>query len=195
GVPEWPKGTGCKPVGSAYGGSNPPAPTRSDIERLRAVRDDVGTQVRALGGDVLRFLGHPDVRPPRPKRLTGARDAAAQTDVVRRFDPDRDVPVRSELAARGRDAFDDQRPADRDVVPLRRSVRLPVVALVSAGLIGQDRLENLLAHPIPFPPAHVRPCEAVRMPTVAFGSTRASSAANSDLPEPPQPSIATIRVR
>ena len=28
GVPEWPKGTGCKPVGLAYGGSNPPAPTR-----------------------------------------------------------------------------------------------------------------------------------------------------------------------
>jgi Putative Actinobacterial Holin-X, holin superfamily III len=26
-VPERPKGTGCKPVGSAYGGSNPPAPT------------------------------------------------------------------------------------------------------------------------------------------------------------------------
>jgi hypothetical protein len=25
-VPERPKGTGCKPVGSAYGGSNPPAP-------------------------------------------------------------------------------------------------------------------------------------------------------------------------
>src|SRR5262249_48664089 len=29
GVPEWPKGTGCKPVGSAYGGSNPPAPIGS----------------------------------------------------------------------------------------------------------------------------------------------------------------------
>ena len=29
GVPERPKGTGCKPVGSAYGGSNPPAPTSS----------------------------------------------------------------------------------------------------------------------------------------------------------------------
>src|SRR5947199_4904424 len=28
GVPERPKGTGCKPVGSAYGGSNPPAPIR-----------------------------------------------------------------------------------------------------------------------------------------------------------------------
>ena len=27
GVPERPKGAGCKPVGSAYGGSNPPAPT------------------------------------------------------------------------------------------------------------------------------------------------------------------------
>jgi hypothetical protein len=30
GVPERPKGTGCKPVGSAYGGSNPPAPTSRD---------------------------------------------------------------------------------------------------------------------------------------------------------------------
>ena len=28
GVPERPKGTGCKPVGSAYGGSNPPAPIK-----------------------------------------------------------------------------------------------------------------------------------------------------------------------
>ena len=28
-MPERPKGTGCKPVGSAYGGSNPPAPTLS----------------------------------------------------------------------------------------------------------------------------------------------------------------------
>jgi geranylgeranyl reductase family protein len=28
-VPERPKGTGCKPVGSAYGGSNPPAPILS----------------------------------------------------------------------------------------------------------------------------------------------------------------------
>ena len=26
-VPEWPKGTGCKPVGSAFGGSNPPLST------------------------------------------------------------------------------------------------------------------------------------------------------------------------
>ena len=28
-VPEWPKGTGCKPVGLAYIGSNPIAPTIS----------------------------------------------------------------------------------------------------------------------------------------------------------------------
>ena len=27
GVPEWPKGTDCKSVGSAFGGSNPPLPT------------------------------------------------------------------------------------------------------------------------------------------------------------------------
>src|SRR5262249_35108889 len=34
GVPEWPKGTGCNPVGSAYGGSNPPAPINAG-EHLR----------------------------------------------------------------------------------------------------------------------------------------------------------------
>ncbi len=35
GVPERPKGTGCKPVGSAYGGSNPPAPTSWILRRRR----------------------------------------------------------------------------------------------------------------------------------------------------------------
>jgi geranylgeranyl reductase family protein len=38
GVPEWPKGTGCKPVGSAYGGSNPPAPiTISPVARYDVI--------------------------------------------------------------------------------------------------------------------------------------------------------------
>ena len=30
GVPERPKGAGCKPAGLAYGGSNPPAPTEEN---------------------------------------------------------------------------------------------------------------------------------------------------------------------
>jgi hypothetical protein len=30
-VPEWPKGTGCKPVGVAYGGSNPPLSTMENV--------------------------------------------------------------------------------------------------------------------------------------------------------------------
>src|SRR5439155_4449265 len=36
GVPERPKGTGCKPVGSAYGGSNPPAPIITSQRPARA---------------------------------------------------------------------------------------------------------------------------------------------------------------
>ena len=28
GIPEWPKGTDCKSAGNAFGGSNPPSPTR-----------------------------------------------------------------------------------------------------------------------------------------------------------------------
>ncbi len=35
GVPERPKGTGCKPVGSAYGGSNPPAPIDDPLATRR----------------------------------------------------------------------------------------------------------------------------------------------------------------
>ena len=31
GVPEWPKGTDCKSAGYAYGGSNPPAPTKNPL--------------------------------------------------------------------------------------------------------------------------------------------------------------------
>ena len=38
GVPERPKGTGCKPVGSAYGGSNPPAPHRTGCGLRRLAR-------------------------------------------------------------------------------------------------------------------------------------------------------------
>ncbi len=34
GVPEWPKGTGCKPVGSAFRGSNPLSPTFHLVRRF-----------------------------------------------------------------------------------------------------------------------------------------------------------------
>src|SRR5207302_7311806 len=30
-VPEWPKGADCKSAGTAYGGSNPPRPTRAKV--------------------------------------------------------------------------------------------------------------------------------------------------------------------
>ena len=30
GIPEWPKGADCKSVSCAFGGSNPPSPTRNE---------------------------------------------------------------------------------------------------------------------------------------------------------------------
>ena len=33
-VPEWPKGTGCKLVGTAFGGSNPPLSTSLIVEQM-----------------------------------------------------------------------------------------------------------------------------------------------------------------
>ena len=33
GIPEWPKGADCKSVSCAFGGSNPPSPTRRGMEQ------------------------------------------------------------------------------------------------------------------------------------------------------------------
>ena len=62
GVPERPKGTGCKPVGSAYGGSNPPAP----IPIHAAARPDRGRGITTVGTGACR---HPDT--VRYSRLSG----------------------------------------------------------------------------------------------------------------------------
>ena len=54
-MPEWPKGTGCKPVGSAYGGSNPPAPISAGTSgRATRGHDDVP----AIGFDSTRRWTH-----------------------------------------------------------------------------------------------------------------------------------------
>ena len=36
-VPEWPKGTDCKSAGDAFGGSNPPAPTKQKTDAKASV--------------------------------------------------------------------------------------------------------------------------------------------------------------
>ena len=36
GIPEWPKGAGCKPAGSAFGGSNPPPCIVASVESANA---------------------------------------------------------------------------------------------------------------------------------------------------------------
>ena len=55
GVPERPKGTGCKPVGSAYGGSNPPAPT-TFCARRASVQGGATIRVPALLAQLVEHL-------------------------------------------------------------------------------------------------------------------------------------------
>src|SRR5205814_4834659 len=64
GVPERPKGTGCKPVGSAYGGSNPPAPTPdpSPARLRRAMTTWVGSSSAERGWARARHVGRGDGR-------------------------------------------------------------------------------------------------------------------------------------
>jgi hypothetical protein len=54
GVPEWPKGTGCKPVGSAYGGSNPPAPIQTGLFHEQFHTGLASLPVRATGRHQMR---------------------------------------------------------------------------------------------------------------------------------------------
>jgi hypothetical protein len=66
GVPERPKGTGCKPVGSAYGGSNPPAPTVVRTAFLFALLATACTLISA-GGSVAsktRRISHSNAGSP-----------------------------------------------------------------------------------------------------------------------------------
>ena len=57
GVPERPKGTGCKPVGSAYGGSNPPAPIRTVPNTVASV-DSRSRQAGRKDGGQRRAIAH-----------------------------------------------------------------------------------------------------------------------------------------
>ena len=59
GVPERPKGTGCKPVGSAYGGSNPPAPTKGeDANRSSALCGRTGSVALVSHGNAPGEVAH-----------------------------------------------------------------------------------------------------------------------------------------
>ena len=66
GVPEWPKGTDCKSVGNAFGGSNPPPSTISSIDGMdfdQLKRNIFGAHVAQL---VERILGKDEVTGSNP---------------------------------------------------------------------------------------------------------------------------------
>ena len=65
GVPEWLKGTGCKPVGYAYPGSNPGAPTMRHPRALAS-----GVQNAHIAQQVEHFLGKEEVTGSSPATAT-----------------------------------------------------------------------------------------------------------------------------
>ena len=71
GVPEWLKGTGCKPVGYAYPGSNPGAPTTRPVtKRVKAL------QHAHIAQSVEHFLGKEEVTGSSP--VVGSIDTRSQ---------------------------------------------------------------------------------------------------------------------
>ncbi len=78
GVPERPKGTGCKPVGSAYGGSNPPAslgrlPPHSNLTHSRETDPPWSLEIATEPGYNGAPLRRSDATPltaERPSELT-----------------------------------------------------------------------------------------------------------------------------
>src|SRR5690606_1053964 len=94
-VPEWPKGTGCKPVGIAFEGSNPSRPTQS-----------LTTPPGSPGGVVASRLGrHRCARAPSEHRRPGSQLARTRRRPV--------VPVRAGQAGRARDRRDPTPPRHR----------------------------------------------------------------------------------
>ena len=99
GVPEWPKGTGCKPVGSAFRGSNPLSPITDSFgpRRVRYVpirpasrfsqglRTPPGLRSPERCGTRQRPLRHGfESQPPRDSRLRQRRARRASRCLARR---------------------------------------------------------------------------------------------------------------
>ncbi len=89
GVPERPKGTGCKPVGSAYGGSNPPAPIIGTPAARRRLPMRGPTKALASSGMARRLRPAPIVSLLLiAVASAGARAAAALTIPAPLYFPD-----------------------------------------------------------------------------------------------------------
>ena len=87
-MPEWPKGTGCKPVGLAYGGSNPPAPITTDPRLVF-----VALRVRDIGASAWFYreaFGVPfeSGQPPQPHAEVSWTDGAYLHLALFPADPD-----------------------------------------------------------------------------------------------------------
>src|SRR5215211_3559985 len=124
GVPEWPKGTGCKPVGSAFGGSNPPSPTCGWSEPAAAPSSSPRTGPRShVRLPVRSAQGAGRVLPPReePPVVLGLG-----------------VDIDAEELRRPLDAGAARRPAADDT-PIRASVRCAADSVV-ARPAGRDPL-------------------------------------------------------
>ena len=108
GVPEWPKGAGCKPAGSAFGGSNPPPctavkfsfeigkrfglgrlPPEQEVVLQRLEKGEITAEEaeQELGGSVRVFefsTGGDGEEPPKPA-VGDAPAASAEDEMARQM--------------------------------------------------------------------------------------------------------------
>ena len=100
GVPERPKGTGCKPVGSAYGGSNPPAPIIRQSSASPTAEGGISASASNLECvDRLSQTGRPsraDTRAHRrvASRTSSGRSTSGETLTCSRMRTSRTSPAR-----------------------------------------------------------------------------------------------------
>ena len=88
-VPEWPKGTGCKPVGVAYGGSNPPLSTNFPEEAgIAQWPERQPSKLRVSGSS-------PVSRSSRRAHIAQLVERILGKDEVHRFNPGRGLQSRS----------------------------------------------------------------------------------------------------
>src|SRR5262245_55147340 len=115
GVPEWPKGTGCKPVGSAFRGSNPLSPISSWFGSGRSGWGHDGSHTTASSLAARSFGARDDLgRLPPRRRLPVAGVAETRQQLRKRgWAADRACQARTQffhldrlVQERRRDAFD-----------------------------------------------------------------------------------------
>src|SRR6202022_1439902 len=104
---------------------------------VAAIHNEVGATDRVLCPNIGFLFGHPNGFPFPAECLTVPPDTSTQAQLPGALHPNHQIPDRAQLPTRRRDAFHDDGPARRDILPIAEPITIPVVSLEAGRALGE----------------------------------------------------------